>query len=65
MKGANLDAKTLLSRWQKEIIAMGIPPRPRLLYHLARIGMEDLHSKFVFDSLLPVFIYITIQVAAV
>ena len=63
VKGSDLDAKTVLSRWQKEMVAMGTPPRPRLLYHLARIGMEDLHSKLVFCPLLPLsFLYNTTQV---
>ena len=47
-EGADLDAKTLLTRWQKEMISMDIPSRPRLLYHLSRIGIKNLHSKLVF-----------------
>ncbi len=44
---ANVDARTLLGRWQKEMKSMGAPPRPHLMYHLARMGMKDLHAKSV------------------
>ena len=47
-EGADLDARTLLSRWQKEMVSMGTPSRPHLLYHLERIGIKDLHSKLAF-----------------
>ena len=51
-EGADLDARTLLSRWQKEMVSMDTPSRPCLLYHLERIGKNHLHSKLVCQALL-------------
>ena len=38
-------AQVLLDRWQKEMKSMGNPPRPHLMYHLARMGLKELHTK--------------------
>ena len=43
-------AQVLLDRWQKEMKSMGNPPRPHLMYLLARLGMRGLHSKSVYDK---------------
>ena len=52
--------RTLLDRWQKEMVAMGIAPRPHLMDHLARMGMKDLHAKSVLTLFLntPMQLYI-------
>ena len=39
------NAKTLLELWQKEMESSAVSPRPYLIYHLARLGMQDLHKK--------------------
>lgn len=38
------NAVTLLKLWQER--AAETPQRPHLLYHLARIGLQDLHAKY-------------------
>ncbi len=49
------DAKTLLSRWQKEMADSNTPARPHIMFQLESIGMQDLHDKSVlFDSALIV-----------
>lgn len=45
--GAEGNPRVLLSRWQKEMVLMGIPARPHLLMQLQRIGMKDLHAKLL------------------
>ncbi len=47
------DAKTLLSRWEKDMADTNTPARPYLMFLLESIGMQDLHDKSVlFDSAL-------------
>ena len=42
----NLDAKTILNRWQKNMTEMKSPiTRLELLFHLLDIDMQDLHDK--------------------
>ena len=43
-----VSTELLLDRWRKEMLSIGTQPRPSLLYHLARIGMRELHTKLVF-----------------
>ena len=40
-------AMSLLLQWQERIVSMKMSPRPVLMYHLARIGLQDLHSRLV------------------
>ena len=42
---ANGDARSLLVLWQKETESSSTSSRTCLLYHLARLGMQDLHKK--------------------
>jgi hypothetical protein len=44
--------KLLLERWQKDMKSMGKPPRPILMYHLARLGLRELHTKSVLHCML-------------
>ena len=46
--GEDVSTELLLDRWRKEMLSTGTKPRPSLIYHLARIGMRELHTKLVF-----------------
>ncbi len=41
------DVKTLLQRWKKDMILTDSPARSYLMFHLASIGMQDLHDQSV------------------
>ena len=47
MSGVGGDAKKLLKQWQEQPKQAIFPQRPLLMYHLANIGMQDLHTKSV------------------
>ena len=47
LEDANGDVGSLLQQWQEKADSTNIPKRSRLLYHIARIGMQDLHEKLV------------------
>ena len=38
-------AKTLLCNWQEKMKSTNTPARPVLMYHVARIGLQELHSR--------------------
>lgn len=46
------NAGMLLKLWQERAAKTDIPERPFLLYHLARIGLQDLHTKYVYIQLM-------------
>lgn len=48
LEDANGDVGILLQQWQERADSANTPKRSRLLYHLARIGMQDLHEKLVY-----------------
>ena len=47
LEDVNGDVGILLQRWKERFDLTDTPKRSHLLYHLARIGMQDLHEKFV------------------
>ena len=61
-RGSGGDPRVILTRWKKEM--MGIPTRPHLLMQLRRIGLEDLHAKYVISPFLTV-VHSTILVVQV
>ena len=40
-------AMSLLLQWQERTVSVEMSPRPVLMYHLAKIGLKDLHSRLV------------------
>ena len=50
--GAGGDPRVILTRWQREMMEQGIPIRPHLLMQLRKIGMENLHAKYVISLFL-------------
>ena len=49
-RGTDGDPRVILNRWKKEMV--GIPTHPHLLMQLKRIGLEDLHAKYVISPFL-------------
>ena len=47
MEGSGKDVKTLLLCWQEKMTSANTSARPVLMYHLAEIGLQDLHSRLV------------------
>ena len=47
IKSGDANIEFLLNRWRTEMLSAGTQPRPSLLYHLARIGLRDIHTKSV------------------
>lgn len=47
VKDVNGDVGILLKLWQERADTMNTPKLSSLLYHLARIGMQDLHARLV------------------
>ena len=47
LEDANGDVGILLQRWEERFDLTNTPKRSHLLYHLARISMQDLHEKLV------------------
>lgn len=44
------DANVLLEQWQRQVVLTSSEARPHLIYHVARIGMQDLHTKLAISS---------------
>ena len=40
-------AMSLLLQWQERTVSVEMSPRPVIMYHLAKIGLKDLHSRLV------------------
>lgn len=41
------DVRILLDHWQNRMKLKNVPARPHLLYHLAQIGMQNLHTRSI------------------
>ena len=41
------DTKIALDRWQKDMAYLGISARAELMFQLERIGMQELHDRYV------------------